>query len=44
MDALRENLDTVNAELPRIELSSRRGIAMDSWLGWLEQQLAASRA
>ncbi|MFH1463146.1 MAG: hydrogenase nickel incorporation protein HypB [Pseudomonadota bacterium] len=43
MDALRANLDTVNPRLARIELSSRRGTAMDAWLAWLQEQIAASR-
>ncbi len=44
MDALRGNIDTVNPKLPRIELSARRGTAMETWLDWLQEQLAATRA
>ena len=44
MDALRENIETVNPKLPRIELSARRGTEMEAWLGWLQEQLEATRA
>jgi hydrogenase nickel incorporation protein HypB len=41
--ALRANLDAVNPRQPRIEVSARRGTGMDTWLAWLQAQLAASR-
>lgn len=43
LDLLRSHLDRVNPKLPRVELSVESRQGMDTWLGWLREQVAAAR-
>lgn len=39
-----EDVSTLNAHAPLIELSSRSGSGLDRWFGWLREQRAADEA
>ncbi len=39
----RANIARVNPELPVIELSARTGKGIDTWIGWLETEVAAAK-